>query len=130
VSVQSAPSANATACAAVQVRLPSVVNSTLAIRPTNAQSTAVWGSPAAVIYHCGVAVPAVSDLPCFTLGPVDWIRDAKKSTTVYTTFGRTPAVQVVIDDTKATSQVLQDIQSAVETLPKNSSRCLDPGDVQ
>lgn len=129
VALSPAPSANTVACAAVQVRLPDRVDSTLALRATTAQSTAAWGSPAAVVLHCGVPVPTVSDLPCFTLGSVDWIRDARSDAVVYTTFGRSPAVQVVIDPTAATSEVLQDIGDAVATLPRDGHRCLDPGDV-
>lgn len=129
VSLSPAPSANAAACAAVQVRLPSVVNSDLGLRATTAQSTAAWGSPSAVILHCGVPVPTVSDLPCFSLGSVDWIRDARGSTVIYTTFGRAPAVQVVIESSRATSDVLQDIGDAVSTLPKDGHKCLDPSDV-
>ncbi|MBT2501625.1 DUF3515 family protein [Curtobacterium sp. ISL-83] len=130
VAMSPAPSANAAACAAAQVRLPSVVGSTFALRNTNAQSTAAWGDPAVALYHCGVAVPTVSDLPCFTQGSVDWIRDPRGDRIVYTTFGRTPAVQVVIDATKTTSQVLQDVGDAVSTLPKDGHKCLDPSDVQ
>ncbi|PZE73695.1 DUF3515 domain-containing protein [Curtobacterium sp. MCBD17_019] len=129
VTLTPAPAANSAACAAVQVRLPTTVESKLAIRATNAQSTAVWGTPAAVVLHCGVPVPTVSDLPCFTLGSVDWIRDARKDSIVYTTFGRSPAVQVALDPTAATSDVLQDIGDAVSTLPKDGHACLDPSDV-
>lgn len=130
VSMQPAPSSNAAACAAVQVRLPDVVDQKLAIRDTNAQSTAAWGTPSAVIYHCGVAVPTVSDLPCFTQSGVDWIRDARKSTTIYTTFGRSPAVQVVVDDSRATANVLQELADALDQLPKDGHKCLDPSEVQ
>lgn len=129
VSLSPAPSANAAACAAVQVRLPDTVGTKYGIRATNAQSTAAWGSPSAAILHCGVAVPTVSDLPCFSQGSVDWIRDDRGDQIVYTTFGRSPAVQVVIDTRKTTAQVLQDIGDAVATLPKDGHRCLDPSDV-
>jgi hypothetical protein len=131
VSLTAAPSANAAACAAVQVRLPDTVDAKFALRSTNAQSTAAWGSPTVVVMHCGVAVPTVSDLPCFSQGSLDWIRDATTADRItYTTFGRTPAVQVTIDTTTATPSVLQDLGDAVSTLPKNGKRCLDPGDVQ
>ncbi|WIB25255.1 DUF3515 family protein [Curtobacterium sp. MCSS17_015] len=129
VRMQPAPSANAAACASAQVRLPAVVNDTLALRETSAQSTAAWGSPSAVLYHCGVAVPTVSDLPCFSQGSVDWIRDDRGQQVVYTTFGRSPAVQVVIDTTRATSDALQDLGDAVSRLPQDGHRCLDPQDV-
>jgi hypothetical protein len=130
VSMSPAPSADAAACAAVQVRLPATVDSTFDLRNTNAQSTAAWGDPEVAIYHCGVAVPAVSDLPCFSQGGVDWIRDDRGEQVVFTTFGRSPAAQVVVDTKQATSQVVQDLSDAVSTLPEDGHECLDPSDVQ
>ncbi|MBT1683536.1 DUF3515 family protein [Curtobacterium flaccumfaciens] len=129
VSMSAAPSANSAACAAVQVRLPATVDSKFDLRNTNAQATAAWGDPEVAIYHCGVAVPTVSDLPCFTQGGVDWIRDDRGDQVVYTTFGRSPAVQVVVDSTKTTS-VVQELSDAVSSLPKDGHECLDPADVQ
>lgn len=129
VSMSAAPSANAAACAAVQVRLPATVDSKFDLRNTNAQATAAWGDPEVAIYHCGVAVPTVSDLPCFSQGGVDWIRDDRGDQVVYTTFGRSPAVQVVVDSTKTTSSVVQELSDAVSSLPKDGHECLDPADV-
>ncbi|MBT1584797.1 MULTISPECIES: DUF3515 family protein [Curtobacterium] len=130
VSMSAAPSANAAACAAVQVRLPATVDSKFDLRNTNAQATAAWGDPEVAIYHCGVAVPTVSDLPCFSQGGVDWIRDDRGDQVVFTTFGRSPAVQVVVDSTKTTSTVVQELSDAVSSLPKDGHECLDPDDVQ
>ncbi|PZF10123.1 DUF3515 family protein [Curtobacterium sp. MCLR17_034] len=130
VSMSAAPSANTAACAAVQVRLPATVDSKFDLRNTNAQATAAWGDPEVAIYHCGVAVPTVSDLPCFSQGGVDWIRDDRGDQVVYTTFGRSPAVQVVVDSTKTTSSVVQELSDAVSSLPKDGHECLDPADVQ
>jgi hypothetical protein len=130
VSMSAAPSANAAACAAVQVRLPATVDSKFDLRNTNAQATAAWGDPEVAIYHCGVAVPTVSDLPCFSQGGVDWIRDDRGDQVVYTTFGRSPVVQVVVDSTKTTSSVVQELSDAVSSLPKDGHECLDPADVQ
>ncbi|WP_065962725.1 DUF3515 family protein [Curtobacterium sp. UCD-KPL2560] len=130
VAMSPAPSADDAACAAVQVRLPATVDTKYALRETTAQSTAAWGDPEAAVYHCGVAVPTVSDLPCFALSGVDWIRDDRGAQIVYTTFGRSPAVQVVIDTKRTTSQVVQDLTDAVSTLPKDGHECLDPSQVQ
>lgn len=130
VSMSAAPSANTAACAAVQVRLPATVDSKFDLRNTNAQATAAWGDPEVAIYHCGVAVPTVSDLPCFSQGGVDWIRDDRGDQVVFTTFGRSPAVQVVVDSTKTTSSVVQELSDAVSSLPKDGHECLDPADVQ
>ncbi|MBT1545242.1 DUF3515 family protein [Curtobacterium aurantiacum] len=130
VSMSAAPSADAAACAAVQVRLPATVDTKFDLRNTNAQSTAAWGDPEVAVYHCGVAVPTVSDLPCFSQGGVDWIRDDRGDQVVFTTFGRSPAAQVVVDSTKTTSTVVQELSDAVSTLPEDGHECLDPADVQ
>jgi hypothetical protein len=130
VAMSAAPSANAAACATAQVRLPETVETKYPLRNTNAQSTAAWGDPSAAVYRCGVAVPTVSDLPCFSKGPVDWIRDDRGKQVVFTTFGRDPAVQVVIDTSRATPNVLQDLANAVDTLPKDGHECLDPSQVK
>ncbi|MEZ5191081.1 MAG: DUF3515 family protein, partial [Schumannella sp.] len=57
-----ADDANNPDCAAVIVRLPDQVAG-LDRRQTDAQSTAAWGDPDAVLLRCGVTVPAASELP-------------------------------------------------------------------
>lgn len=131
VSLTAAPSANAPQCAAVQVRLPGTVATKYELRNTNAQSTAAWGDPTVMLLHCGVPAPAVSDLPCFSLGGIDWIRDgSEKDAITFTTFGRAPAVQVTVAAATYTNTMLSDLSDAVNTLPKDGHRCLDPQDVQ
>lgn len=89
-------------------------------RETNAQSTAAWGNPASVILHCGVPVPApTSELPCITVDGIDWLRDDSNAPSyVFTTYGRDPAVSVVIDnDVIAGNTAINAVTSAVSTLP-------------
>lgn len=57
---------------------------------------------------------------------MNWLRDDRGNTVIYTTFGRSPAVQIALDTRRATSSVLQDVGTAVNTLPKNSNTCLSP----
>lgn len=115
-------------CAAVTVRLPDTVAG-LASRVTDAQATGAWGDPAAVLLRCGVADPGPTTLPCVTALGIDWVVDDSKQTAIsYVTFGRDPAVQVVIDHTKVSdSTVLADLQSAISTIPQ-TRRCLDVAD--
>ncbi|RKR73648.1 DUF3515 family protein [Frondihabitans australicus] len=125
VSLTPAARANTVGCAGVVVRLPSSLEG-LSARSTNAQGTAAWGSPASVLMTCGITTPKVSDLACYTVGGVDWLvtqTGAGDKDAVYTTYGRSPGVQVVVD-TKAVptaSNVLFDVASAVKTLPKTGS---------
>ena len=71
-------------------------------RETNTQSTAAWGDPASVILHCGVPVPdPTSTLPCITYDNIDWLRDDSDAPNyVFTTYGRDPAVSVIVDNDK------------------------------
>jgi hypothetical protein len=125
VPMVAAKDANNPACANVIVRLPAQVANQNK-RETNAQSTGAWGNPAAVLLTCGVSVPGPSKLPCVSVNHVDWIEDDSQAPLYrYTTYGRSPAVQVVIDSSKVSgTTTLVDLQSAVEVLPA-SSKCTD-----
>lgn len=113
------PAARATdpGCAEVIVRLTSVHD--LAQRETNAQGTAAWGEPTAVLLRCGVTPPGASEDPCLTIDGIDWlVDDSGDPRYVFTTFGRTPAVQVVIDTdlVNGEAKVLEDLSNAVGTI--------------
>lgn len=121
------------ACAAVSVRLPDELAG-LSKRPTNAQATAAWGEPAHVILRCGVPAPApTAVLPCVTVpepNGVDWLRDSSGDPYfVFTTYGRQPALEVIIDGTEVSGfEVLTELAGAVSQLPVEG-RCIGLGDL-
>ncbi len=126
------PAADATnpKCAEIIVRLPqSVVDQP--IRETNAQATSAWGNPTSVLLRCGVAQPAPS-ASCSTVNGVDWVVDVSGSPRyVYTTWGRSPATQVVVDTKLTQGQeaiILDDLGNAVGSIPQ-TKQCTrkDPG---
>ena len=121
VSLQPAGDAGNPRCADVMVRLPDAV-STVDRVWTDAQSTASWGTPSAVILSCGVDVPGPSTLTCVTFQGVDWIIKPEKNDTYRaTTFGRTPALQLLIDTKRVDSNaVLNSISTAASTLTKDA----------
>ncbi len=129
VALQPADAANNPACAEVMVRVPDVVAG-LDRRSTNAQSTAAWGDPAAVILRCGVPDGGPSALPCFTVDNVDWLRDAADDPTfTFLSYGRNPAVEVLIDSTAVSgTAALTDLSIAVGTL-EPLRVCVDATDV-
>lgn len=116
-------------CAEIIVRLPKSVSGQ-PIRETNAQATAAWGNPASVLLHCGVAVPGPSTLVCVTLHGVDWLYDPSGAPDyVFTTFGRDPATQVVVDGDKTSgTNALVDLAAAVGTIHA-TRQCTSPDDV-
>ncbi|WP_445997463.1 DUF3515 family protein [Okibacterium fritillariae] len=133
VTATSAPDANDPACADVTVRLPDTVAGKPQ-RDTDAQATGAWGTPAAVLLHCGVAVPGPTTDTCVSLNGIDWIADdSDKPNYRYTTYGRTPAVEVFVNSDADTGGVsgttaLIDLGPAVSTIPATKA-CTGPEDV-
>ena len=119
------PAADATnpQCANVIVHLPgSVANQQL--RQTDAQATSAWGDPAAVILRCGVTPPGPTSAQCATVKGIDWVvNDSKKPVYTFTTYGRTPAVQVVVDSKLTQGQgtiVLDQLSNAVSFITQSA----------
>ncbi len=133
------PAADATdpACASVIVALPETVAG-LESRETNAQATGAWGNPAYVILRCGVPSPDPTSSECLPVDGIDWIRDDSKDPNfVFTTYGRTPAVEVIIDsdgdpeidnDGVSGLEALTELSSAVGVIPQ-TNKCISPADV-
>lgn len=123
VSLQPAGNANDPACADVMVRLPSSVDGEKR-RWTDAQATAAWGGQASVLLTCGLETPAPTTLPCATVSGVDWIIDDSETPYArFTTYGRTPAIEVYLDnDSVEPVQVLGDLALTIgEFLPKTGA---------
>ena len=131
VPMRPAPEAAAPECAAVTVRLPDSVAG-LAKRATNAQATGAWGNPAAVLLRCGLPELAPTADRCVTVNGIDWVEREEDAATrwVYTTYGRAPAVEVVIDPSSGVSgsDALVDLGTAVSFLPKTGG-CVGADDL-
>jgi uncharacterized protein YceK len=87
---------------------------------SNAQATAAWGNPAAVLLRCGLETVEVSTLPCVTAGTTDWLvdeSDAPKYRFIsYATF---PAVEVIVDSEVASGiSTLEGLSQAMSVLPR------------
>jgi uncharacterized protein YceK len=114
VNLEAAPDANNPACAEVSVRLPDTMGEHQK-RYTNAQATAAWGDPSAVILRCGLPPVEASVLPCATAGNVDWLVDDSQAPSFrFITFGREPAVEVIVDSERASGiSTLESLSFAV-----------------
>jgi hypothetical protein len=123
------PDANNPECAAISVRVPDTIND-LTRRATNAQATAAWGDPAAVIYRCGLPEQTPSDLPCFDVDGVDWLlNESNAPRYVFTTYGRSPVTEVIVDVTYvAGADAVRAISPAVSFVDADA-RCLAATDV-
>ncbi|MGM7670003.1 DUF3515 domain-containing protein [Microbacterium sp. A93] len=115
--VEPAPEATDPVCAEAMVTLPDVVAG-LERRETDSQATAVWGEPSAVILRCGVPVPGPTTEHCVTADGIDWVTRDDGEFWTLTTYGRSPAVEVLFDDTRAgSSSVMVDLATAVGRIP-------------
>ena len=119
VPLKPAADAKNASCADVVVRLPDTVggrDSDLELRQTDAQGTGAWGTPTVAILRCGVPVPdPTSTLRCYTADGIDWLLDESDAPNlVYTSYGREPAVEVIVNqDEAAGGAVLLDLAGAV-----------------
>ncbi len=133
VSLQPADDADDPLCAEITVRLPSSVDGQER-RWTDAQATGAWGEPGkdtAVILTCGVESPGPTEARCITVGGVDWIVDDSLAPRyLVTSYGRTPAVEVFLDnDVVSSNEVLSVLGPLVQQLPSERV-CTAPDSVE
>ncbi|MFD6053221.1 DUF3515 family protein [Agromyces sp. NPDC060279] len=118
VPFEAAPDAADADCASLVVRLPDTV-AELPKRETNAQGTGAWGEPASVLLRCGVPVPGPTTERCVSVDGIDWIIDESDAPRyLFTTYGRTPAVEVLVDnDVVGGTTAIADLSNAVGVIP-------------
>ena len=122
VNIDAAPDANNPACAEVIVRLPDTLDGK-AKRITGAQATGAWGTPTSVLLRCGLDSAEASTLPCITTSDVDWLVDDNKAPSFrFITFGRKPALEVIVDSEKVSgAAVLDELSASVQFLPSEKT---------
>ncbi|MEY3029178.1 MAG: hypothetical protein RL198_575 [Actinomycetota bacterium] len=126
VALEPAENSNDPQCAEMTVRLPSEIPGlpNLAKRFTNAQATAAWGDPVAVIFRCGIEPVSVSELPCVTVSDIDWLVDDGAAPSFrFIAFSRNPAAELIVDSAVASGvTALESVAGAVASVPA-TSRC-------
>ncbi|GAA1410657.1 hypothetical protein AUR04nite_12860 [Glutamicibacter uratoxydans] len=88
-------------------------------RPTSSQATSAWGDPSQVVLRCGVEAPGPTTDPCVSVNNVDWVAHEDKSGIwTLTTYGRTPATEVVLDpNVIPSSTVLATLSDSASRIP-------------
>lgn len=118
-SVEAAPEAADPACADVMLALPETIGDH-DLRQTDSQSTAVWGDPAAAVLRCGVQPPGPSTERCVSADGVDWLSVEEDENWRLTSYGRDPAVEVVLDvERVASSSAMMAVGAAVENVEQD-----------
>lgn len=122
VSLEPADQSNDPNCAEIVVRLPELLAG-LSKRVVNAQSTAAWGDPTAVILRCGLEGVEVSSLPCVTAGSIDYLVDDSSAPNYrFITFARSPATEIIVDSTQVAGvSVLEELSGAIGAIPASKN---------
>ena len=116
--------ADSTPCQALTAHWPSLVSSQPA-RAVSVQSPAAraWGNPA-VIAICGYDAPAPSTLECLSVDGVDWLVQRRSDGVQFTTYGRSPAMDVLVPAAYAPEPLLLPaFGAAARSLPETGRHC-------
>lgn len=132
VPVTVAPYSTDPVCASVVLALPDSLGESLDRVDTDAQATAAWGDPrAAVVLRCGVEPLGPTTDRCQSVttpqGPtIDWVVLEDMGDWTFTTYGRVPAVELVVPQavaaTRSTSFV--DLLGPAVALTEQERSCL------
>lgn len=86
-------------------------------------AVAAWGDPA-IVARCGVGAPPPTTLECLGVDDVDWIVEPLSDGTRFTTYGRSPAMQVLVPDAYSPEpMVLGSFTPVAAELPATGRRC-------
>lgn len=124
VEVAPAPGADSQGCIDVATSWPTAIDGheEVTTRP-DGPGVAAWGDPA-IIARCGVAPPGPTTLECIAVDSVDWIVQPLSDGMAFTTFGRDPAMEVIVPSDYAPEPLmLGSFTAAANALPRTSLRC-------
>lgn len=86
-------------------------------------TVAAWGDPA-IIARCGAVPPGPTTQQCLDIGGVDWILEELDDGVAFTTYGRDPAIEVLVPDAYDTPPLLLPaFGPAAETIEQGPNRC-------
>lgn len=93
------------------------------VRPTTAKSDTVraWGDPA-IIARCGVNTPGPTTDECFTVDGVDWVGSTLSDGYRFVTYGRSPAIEVLIPK-KYQGWGVAAFSAAAKVIPQSPRHC-------
>jgi hypothetical protein len=87
------------------------------------RGVAAWGDPA-IIARCGAPVPGPTTDQCLDVEGVDWVADQLEDGVAFTTYGRDPAIEVLVPDAfEPEPLVLPAFGAAAQVVPQGVRRC-------
>jgi len=82
-----------------------------------------WGDPA-IVARCGVAPPGPTTEDCLSVNGVDWVATPLSDGTRFVTYGRNPAIEVLIPKSDVPGgSLLPVFAAAAQALPETGRHC-------
>lgn len=129
LTVEPAPYAGDPRCARIMLGIPEEVGG-LALRATSSQATAAYGETNEIVVRCGVEPPGPSEDRCVAVDvgatAQDWLISEEAEVWRAVSFGRTPAVEVIIPRARAdraVGELLGAFNSSVAQADTNGLAC-------
>lgn len=84
---------------------------------------AAWGSPA-IVARCGLGAPGPSTAECVSVDGVDWLVRPLSDGSAFTTYGRSPAIEVMVPAAYGPGPLLLPVfGEAARALPTTGRHC-------
>jgi len=111
-------------CAQVAALWPDTVGGQPSrITAADSNTVAAWGDPA-IIARCGATPPGPTTDQCLDIEGVDWISVPIDDGVRFTTYGRDPAIQVLVPQEYATEAlVMPAFTAAADAVPQTLGSC-------
>jgi len=129
VVVDPAPYAADPECARVMLAIPETLGG-LEMRDTTSQATSAYGDEFTILVRCGVEPPGPTTETCTSVdvesGSQDWLLVDLGEDWQATSFGRTPAVEVLVPKERAdqaVGELLAELSGAAALAPSNGLEC-------
>jgi len=116
--------AGSAACRSAAAHWPKTVGGQ-SLRSTSPSSAAIraWGDPA-IIARCGLPAIGPTTDPCIGVSGIDWVAHQLTDGVRFTTYGRTPAIEVLVPSAyKPEPLLLPAFGVAASAIPQGERRC-------
>ena len=90
---------------------------------TDSPTVHAWGDPA-IIARCGVTSPGPTTASCVTVDGIDWIGTKLSDGARYVTFGRSPAIEVLVPTKYNAFPPLGAFTAAARQIPQGRHHCM------
>lgn len=89
---------------------------------TTSATVRAWGDPA-IIARCGVTSPGPTSSGCVTVDGIDWLATKLSDGGRYVTFGRSPAIEVLVPTKYDELPPLGAFATAARQIPQGADHC-------